>query len=377
MRSPGGARPAVPGRIAERGEVTAAGLSAERRELGAVRLERRLVAAVVQGAPDVLEPGELGARNRPGRRSPAGRTPTPPSGLRYASKKFPETITQAVGSPFSKFSSLYGEKKFLKRMLRVADCRSRTGRRRRRSSAASESELIVPFHVPLSCVPPIRFVGLAGFTATLWYWSVERPWFRRRDLGRARPTGARCTWSSTARGSGCSWPTRWSACRSSGRRRRPSPRRRAADLPDRPPGHAGRGGSRSSDSPVSRVWSVQVRAGVLRQQNSAAVVDAVAEQVVVEGTADVDDVGVPGRRDDQVVVPALGLAVVVRRVGAARCGERDEPWIGRPVGQLGRRLGVDRVGAVDARVRVRRELTVGLGAAVSDVDPGVAVRPSC
>ena len=81
---------------------------AERRELGAVRLERRLVAAVVLGPPDVLEAGEL----RPGNvrvgvlRQIEGR-----GLLRVAVRieEVPGTITQAVGSPFSKFSSLYGE----------------------------------------------------------------------------------------------------------------------------------------------------------------------------------------------------------------------------------------------------------------------------
>ena len=34
----------------------------------------------------------------------------------------------------------------------------------------------MPFHVPLSCVPPIRFVESNGFTDTLWYWSVDSPW---------------------------------------------------------------------------------------------------------------------------------------------------------------------------------------------------------
>jgi len=43
--------------------------------------------------------------------------------------------------------------------------------------ASQAGDVVFPSHVPLSCVPPIRFVLSNGFTATLWNCRVESPWF--------------------------------------------------------------------------------------------------------------------------------------------------------------------------------------------------------
>src|SRR5262249_32200761 len=86
-------------------------------------------------------------------------------------------ITHAVGSPSRKFSSVYGEKKLLKRMCGLPMSKPDWPP----SPYIVDVQFglaVVPSHVPLSCVPPCRSDGFAGLIETLWNCSVDSPAFR-------------------------------------------------------------------------------------------------------------------------------------------------------------------------------------------------------